>query len=267
MRREKRNNRKIDVNKLVYISGAVLAVSIVGFIITFIMYSNRLNSNSAEILGTQYLSSIEETNNTLGNTTEASSKIGKSVEESKNEISNNKVEKEQPENEYTDVQKKEKTTKETVVSNKDNKKKTEKKEEKEPEFTSPIEKAQIMKEFASDKLVYSETLKEWITHLGIDIKAEKGTEVKAAEAGTVKAIKNDPRYGLTIIIEHNQNYQTLYANLLTTEFVSEGEKVKKGQTIGTVGDTAVYEIVDEPHLHFEIIKHGVNQNPLDYIKF
>ena len=83
----------------------------------------------------------------------------------------------------------------------------------------------------------------------------------------VKAIKNDPRYGLTVIIEHNENYQTLYANLLTSEFVSEGEKVKKGQTIGTVGDTAVYEIVDEPHLHFEIIKHGVNQNPVDYIKF
>ena len=48
--------------------------------------------------------------------------------------------------------------------------------------------------------MYSETLKEWITHLGIDIKAEKATVVKAAEAGTVKSIKNDPRYGLTVII-------------------------------------------------------------------
>ena len=267
MRREKRDNKKMDSNKLVYISGAVLAVAIVGFVITFIMYSNRLNSNSAGILGTQYLSNIEEHNNILGNTTEASSKIGKSVEESKNEISNNQVRKEQPENEYTDVQNKEKATKQTVSSNKDTKKKEEKEKEKEPEFTSPIKNAQIMKEFASDNLVYSETLKEWITHLGIDIRAEKGTEVKASEAGTVKAIKNDPRYGLTVIIEHNNNYQTLYANLLTTEFVSEGEKVKKGQTVGTVGDTAVYEIVDEPHLHFEIIKHGVNQNPVDYIKF
>ena len=93
--------------------------------------------------------------------------------------------------------------------------------------------------------MYSETLKEWITHLGIDIKAEKATVVKASADGTVKAIKNDPRYGLTIIIEHSNGYQTLYANLLTTEFVSEGEKVKSGQTIGTVGDTAVYEVVDE----------------------
>ena len=115
--------------------------------------------------------------------------------------------------------------------------------------------------------MYSETLKEWITHLGIDIKAEKATVVKAAEAGTVKSIKNDPRYGLTVIIEHSKGYTTVYANLLTTEFVSEGEKVEKGQTIGTVGDTAVYEVVDDSHLHFEIIKDSENVNPLDYIKF
>lgn len=43
--------------------------------------------------------------------------------------------------------------------------------------------------------------------------------------------------------------------------------MKKGQTIGTVGDSAVYEIVDEPHLHFEIIKNNENINPTDIIKF
>mgnify|MGYP000829896815 CR=1 FL=1 len=101
-------------------------------------------------------------------------------------------------------------------------------------------------------MIYSETLKEWVTHLGIDIKADKTTVVKAAEAGTVKSIKNDPRYGLTIVIDHGDGMQTVYANLLTSEFVVEGEKVEKGQSIGTVGNTAVFEIADEPHLHFEI---------------
>ena len=91
--------------------------------------------------------------------------------------------------------------------------------------------------------------------------------VKAAEEGKVAAIKNDPRYGLTIIIEHSNGFQTLYANLLTTDFISEGEEVKIGQTIGTVGDSSVYEIVDESHLHFEIIKNGENVNPAEYIKF
>ena len=98
-------------------------------------------------------------------------------------------------------------------------------------------------------MIYSETLKEWVTHLGIDIKADKTTVVKAAEAGTVKSIKNDPRYGLTIVIDHGDGMQTVYANLLTSEFVVEGEKVEKGQSIGTVGNTAVFEIADEPHLH------------------
>ena len=115
--------------------------------------------------------------------------------------------------------------------------------------------------------MYSDTLKEWVTHLGVDIKAEKATVVKAASEGVVKNIKNDPRYGLTIVIEHANGYKTVYANLLTTEFVSEGEKVEQGQTIGTVGDTGVYEVVDESHLHFEILKDNENVNPTEYIKF
>ena len=54
--------------------------------------------------------------------------------------------------------------------------------------------------------------------------------------------------------------------MLTTEFVSEGEKVNKGQTIATIGDSAVYEIVDESHLHFEILKNNENVNPEEYLK-
>ena len=102
--------------------------------------------------------------------------------------------------------------------------------------------------------------------MGIDIKADKTTVVKAAEAGTVKTIKNDPRYGLTIVIEHEDNFQTVYSNLLTSEFVVEGEKVEKGQSIGTVGNTAVFEIADEPHLHFEILKDSLPVDPSIYIK-
>ena len=48
-----------------------------------------------------------------------------------------------------------------------------------------------MREYAKDNLVYSSTLEEWVTHMGIDIKADKTTVVKAAADGTVKSIKND----------------------------------------------------------------------------
>ena len=142
--------------------------------------------------------------------------------------------------------------------------KQEPKVQKELKFQKPVE-GDVVREYAKENLIYSETLQEWVTHTGIDIKAEKTTVVNAAEEGTVKSIKNDPRYGLTVVIEHDNNYQTVYSNLLTSEFVVEGEKVEKGQAIGTVGNTAVFEIVDEPHLHFEIIKESLPVDPSIYL--
>lgn len=132
-------------------------------------------------------------------------------------------------------------------------------------FVKPVE-GDIVRDFAVDSLVYSDTLQEWTTHTGIDIKADKTTVVKSAEAGIVKTIKNDPRYGLTVIVEHENGFQTVYSNLLTSEFVVEGEKVEKGQSLGTVGNTAAFEIADEPHLHFEILKDSVQVDPNIYLK-
>mgnify|MGYP000180913977 FL=1 len=152
---------------------------------------------------------------------------------------------------------KEKVTKEEV------KKETKKKEVK---FEKPVE-GKILKEFAKENLVFSNTLNEWTTHTGIDISAEKTTVVKSAYEGTVESIKNDPRYGLTVIIAHQDGYKTTYSNLLTSEFVVEGEKVSTGQTIGTVGNTATFEIADESHLHFEILKDNIQVDPTIYIKY
>lgn len=156
--------------------------------------------------------------------------------------------------------------------NTENKKETKKEEQstentnvKDPSFTVPVE-GEMMKEYAKDKLVYSETLKEWTQHTGVDIKAEKTTIVKASEAGKVTAIKNDPRYGITVIIEHVNGYETRYANLLTAEFVSIGEEVTIGQTIGTVGNTGAFEVLDDCHLHFEILKDGEYLDPQVFIE-
>lgn len=134
-------------------------------------------------------------------------------------------------------------------------------EEQEPvSFIAPVS-GEIITDFAEDNLIYSETLQEWTTHLGIDIKADKTTVVVASESGTVKSIKNDPRYGLTITISHNDGYETVYSNLLSSEFVNEGDEVEQGQTIGTVGESASFEIAEVSHLHFEIYKDGEAVNP------
>lgn len=264
MRREKRNTNKAGSNMSLYITGGVLLLAIAAFVITFVVYSNKIDSD-LYALDSEYLSKgnyITKEDNQ--NTASASSSIGKTVAESKNNTANlvsNKTENKAVENKTinnTTIE----TKKETTSKNTN----TGKKVEKDPTFQKPVEGEKI-KEYAKDSLIYSETLKEWTTHLGIDIKAEKATVVKSAAEGTVKAIKNDPRFGLTIIIEHANGFETRYANLLTTEFVSEGEKVKAGQTIGTVGDSSIFEIVDEPHLHFEILKNNESVNPSDYIKF
>lgn len=151
----------------------------------------------------------------------------------------------------------------TVESKESNSKKEETKNIK---FTSPI-KGEIIREFASDSLVYSNTLDEWVTHNGVDIKADKTSVVKSAAEGTVYAIKNDPRYGLTVIVEHDGGYKTVYANLLTAEYVVEGEKLEVGQTIGTVGNSSAFEVSDDYHLHFEVIKDGEYLNPCTLMEF
>lgn len=260
MRRERRNRNVQNSNTSVFITGGVLLLAIATFIITFIVYSNKLDSEYS--LDSEYLAQYTNTNqNTLEiditneETESASSSIGKTVEESENEV------KEETNNTQIETNTS-KTTQTSTTTKKETKKATNK--QKDPTFVKPIE-GEVLKEYAKDSLVYSETLKEWTTHLGVDIKAERATVVKSAADGTVKYIKNDPRYGLTIIIEHSNGFETRYANLLTTEFVSEGEKVKAGQTIGTVGDSAIYEIVDESHLHFEILKNSENVDPSIYI--
>ena len=138
-----------------------------------------------------------------------------------------------------------------------------KEDEEEIKIVEPV-KGEIIREFAPESLVYSETLKEWITHNGVDIKADKASIVVSACDGKVTAINNDPRYGLTVIIEHNNGYKTVYSNLLTAEFVVEGEDVKAGQTIGTIGNSANFEIADDYHLHFELIKDGKYLDPVSF---
>lgn len=264
MRRQNRRpfSDEKETNKIIYLSISILVIAVLAFTITFIIYSNYLNKDTkiAEFKTTT-IKELEELNKE--NSSQASSSIGKNVNEVEKETSN------ETKNEVTRIAIN--TTnmeKEDVATTaKPTEVKEEKKEEKVPDpvFTKPVE-GEIVTEFASDKLVYSNTLQEWVTHNGIDIKADKTTVVKASEEGTVKSIKNDPRYGITVVIEHSNGYSSVYSNLLTAEFVNEKEKVKKGQTIGTVGNTATFEIADEAHLHFEILKNNEYVDPSQYIK-
>lgn len=285
MRRDFRKKQPNDKIIIYSIAGIVVLLTIA---FALLMYGNSLNNDAKNsgISSGQIASMVENQTDTES----ASSSIGKSIEE---EEKNNK------ETKQTDVQNGKNSindTNNTAVTNQNaqntgrstnsiessketasiaNNTKTQQdstdsksaveENKKELNFQMPLE-GEIAREFAKENLIFSETLQEWVTHTGIDIKAEKTSVVQAAEDGTVKSIKNDPRYGLTIVIEHENGFETVYENLLSSEFVTEGEKVIKGQSIGTVGNTAVFESADEPHLHFEVLKDSIQVDPNIYVK-
>jgi len=123
-----------------------------------------------------------------------------------------------------------------------------------PVFVVPV-KGKIQMDYAMDRLLYSKTLDEWRTHSGVDIAAPRGDVVKAAADGYIKEIKRDPCYGITITIDHENGYKTIYSNLASDSMVSVNQKVKAGDAISSVGNTAVFECMDPPHLHFEVYKN------------
>lgn len=143
------------------------------------------------------------------------------------------------------------------------------KEEKKPEKKEFIPQyptgGEIIKEFSDGKLVYSETLKDYRVHNGVDIKAEILAKVTASEAGVVEQVKNDPLMGITIVIDHQNGVKTVYSNLSSMDMVKEGDQVKKGQVINGVGDTSLIETGQEPHIHFEMMIDGICVDPQDYI--
>ena len=98
-------------------------------------------------------------------------------------------------------------------------------------------------------------------HKGIDFTAPQGTDIQSTGAGKIVGVnKAGSGYGKNVTIDHGYGYKTLYAHMHTIS-VKEGQIVKKGQKIGSVGNTGSST---GAHLHYEIILNGVSINPIDY---
>ncbi len=97
-------------------------------------------------------------------------------------------------------------------------------------------------------------------HLGVDYKAPEGTPVKAAGAGRVAFVGDKSGYGRTVIIKHQGSYRTLYAHLSRYgKGIHTGKTVTQNDVIGYVGHTG---LATGPHLHYEIHRNSVAENPL-----
>ena len=116
--------------------------------------------------------------------------------------------------------------------------------------------------FSGDELVKSRTMDDWRIHAGVDIKGELGSEVRAIADGEVRSVESDTMLGNTVMIQHGDGMVSVYANLADDITVKNGDRVKGGDVVGKVGQSALCECLEESHLHLEVIRNGENIDPL-----
>ena len=131
-----------------------------------------------------------------------------------------------------------------------------------PPMEMPLKGLSYSQIGASTGMKINPFLKAYVLHDGLDLIAPQETPVYAAGKGTVIKVNRSSRgSGNTIEIEHEGGYVTRYTHLSATS-VKQGNTVRAGQKIGTVGMTGTSFA---PHLHYEVLKDGMNMDPMGYI--
>ena len=128
----------------------------------------------------------------------------------------------------------------------------------------PVE-GEISHPFSGGELVKSETLGVWKTHDGCDILCELGTEVKSMSEGEVREIREDPLWGVTVIVKQGNGLEVHYCGLAKELNVKAGQQIKQGEIIGKTGDTCQIEIVQQPHLHLGVMRSSEWIDPMTVI--
>tara|TARA_R110000796_G_scaffold96719_1_gene202718 strand:+ start:98429 stop:100375 length:1947 start_codon:yes stop_codon:yes gene_type:complete len=135
-------------------------------------------------------------------------------------------------------------------------------QENKPELL-PLAETDISRFTAGHGMRTNPITKEVKMHFGVDFAAKTGVPVIATASGIIEKVEfMKGGYGKYIQIKHDDQYQTLYAQLSEMD-VQVGDKVEKGQLIGKVGTTGMST---GPHLHYEVIKAGEKVDPKDYYK-
>lgn len=131
-------------------------------------------------------------------------------------------------------------------------------------MADPVSEYTLGQTYSDTELVFNPTQGHWATHEGVDFMAKAGTDVMSVFDGTIKSITTDSFYGTTVVIEHQDGFESVY-KLLDDVTLKEGDSVEKGQVIGKISDSALAEIASGAHLHLELYKDGEKINPMDYL--
>jgi len=130
-------------------------------------------------------------------------------------------------------------------------------------YTLPV-RGDITAPFSDGELVRSTAMGDWRTHDGIDISAQRGTDVLAAAEGIVAEVRSDPLWGTVVVIDHADGHQSHYSGLAANVPVAVGDSVTARQAIGVLEGVPL-EMAERPHLHFAIRRDGAWVNPMDLI--
>ncbi len=118
------------------------------------------------------------------------------------------------------------------------------------EYGSPLT-GEVIAHYSPDQPVYSYTLKDWRVHNGIDIAAPAGSQVLNVCDGVVESAEADDLMGNTVVIRHTDGKVSRYCSLGEIQ-VTVGQMVKKGEPVGTIGNTMLLECGEADHLHYEL---------------
>ena len=134
-----------------------------------------------------------------------------------------------------------------------------------PSFILPVS-GTLSSKHDPELQVFSPSMNDYRVHLGIDLVTKENAPVYAAADGKISEIWVDPLMGYCIAISHSGNCVTVYKNLADTlpDGITKGASVRSGQLIATVGESAIVEVAEEPHLHFEMTVSDLAVDPLEY---
>lgn len=98
-------------------------------------------------------------------------------------------------------------------------------------------------------------------HNGIDFIVPTGTRILATADGHIMQAETIENWGVVVRIQHQDHFETFYAHL-SKSVVKVGQTVKRGELIAYSGNSGVST---GPHLHYEVVQNGVNENPRKFI--
>ncbi len=131
-------------------------------------------------------------------------------------------------------------------------------------FLMPVSSASVTNEY--DFICNPSMCGIWYFHEAIDMSAEAGTNVVCCLDGTVENItRDDYLNGTSVTISHKDGVSTVYTFIDVQDTLKVGDKISRGDVIGTVAAPCGNEYLQGAHLHFAVLKNGTAENPADYL--